>query len=63
MWNILDVNCKATDGLGAPQIVHGLWYRYCNDCGVYHAIDSDTPAPLQPASILAFKPRASHLSV
>jgi hypothetical protein len=35
--------------LGAPEVVHGLAYRYCGTCGVYHpdedAADLEVAAP------------------
>jgi hypothetical protein len=28
-------------GYGAPELIHGLWYRYCEKCDIYHALISN----------------------
>ena len=37
---IYEANDKA-HSYGAPQQIHGLWYRYCEESGVYHALMSN----------------------
>jgi hypothetical protein len=37
---IYDANDKA-HRYGAPELIHGLWYRYCEICGVYHPVISN----------------------
>jgi hypothetical protein len=37
---IYDANGKAHRN-GAPELIHGLWYRYCEKCGIYHATISN----------------------
>jgi len=37
---IYDANDKA-HRYGAPELIHGLWYRYCEKCGIYHALISN----------------------
>jgi len=38
--DIYDANDKA-HGYGASVLIHGLWYRYCEKCGTYHALMSN----------------------
>ena len=58
MWQVVDSNCKATSGLGAPEEIYGLWYSFCRDCGVHHALeerDDPIPAPVMKASVIPFR--------
>ena len=32
-----DANHKAPSRYRAPELIHGLGYRYCEECGMYHA--------------------------
>jgi hypothetical protein len=38
--NIYDANDKA-HRYGAPELIHGFWYCYCEDNGIYHALMSN----------------------
>ena len=40
MHKIHDTNDKA-HRYGTPELIHGLWYRYCEKCGIYHALMSN----------------------
>jgi hypothetical protein len=40
LHKIYDANDKA-HRYGAPELIHGLWYRYCEKCGIYHALISN----------------------
>lgn len=40
MHKIHDTNDKA-HRYGTPELIHGLWYRYCERCNIYHALMSN----------------------
>ncbi len=40
MHKIYDENDKA-HGDSVAELIHGLWYRYCEKCNVYHALASN----------------------